>query len=636
MGKQWTTPEQRVWLKERIPKYQEAQKKCTVSRFHMSTQAEWFEIYPQRKICFPEKGENDTLTTEEQAILDRAEEARKTQLVHWFEWNANPVRRAETRDGSLFLKALGLNKSQMEKPTERQPQRVKAYQKLFKDKIKKAVDAEAARRGVKTQKEILGLRRSLTGTMMEAEPQEVQERIDKYIQDWKDKREKAAQEKPEDWVPTADELQSAVLALPSIMAAALKAMSDATGWVIYAVAAGPHGLDDGNIWMQDLYVGPKSTPEVRAARVVKKAGEGTQEEGSPVGVRIPAPSEVNGTTASPSPADVSLTPVSNPVASEVEAGYTNADGPTADASPSADASSSADCVERSRADEVHSDDEDDPLASFVAQLRGRAKQSSDSGSSKALPSAPTAESSNLGAVGLFNITRGSAKNKTPHSDQPQGEPKNNAGDVTNDAQGDQQADIAPTQAGSLELTPAIPAYIRLSTPEPGAPSEPIEFAFARAGWEFRNTGPISSSPVTNVGPVSSNPTISTEATASNVLPPSCIDPALLVIPKEPTHVPGTPDYTISGARLASSEAPTQPTRTAWDGEIARRTVPFDAILLLIAVDGNEDEGIPPSISAGGNICENGTIIVMGACIGGVHDEAHAAGQRRRSAHIRRP
>ncbi|KAF8882376.1 hypothetical protein CPB84DRAFT_1750916 [Gymnopilus junonius] len=71
-----------------------------------------------------------------------------------------------------------------------------------------------------------------------------------------------------------------------------------TGWVIYAVAAGPHGMDKGNIWQQEYYVRPTNeagytfhqayanfnkgfyepfsehihnSPDVRASRVVQKS-----------------------------------------------------------------------------------------------------------------------------------------------------------------------------------------------------------------------------------------------------------------------------------------------------------------------------------------------------------------------------
>ncbi|PPQ97324.1 hypothetical protein CVT26_006642, partial [Gymnopilus dilepis] len=543
------------WLKENIPKYHEAQKNNTVSRFHASCHSKFLDKFPMRKECFPEKPEVEPLTKDEEAELDKRVADRKKQLVSWYEWNGNPLRRAETRDAALFLKALGLLQQKAEQDGQRAPQRIEMYQRLYREKIKQAVDARAAEEGATTQKQILKIRRALTKDMLDAEPPEVHAHIDSGIKKWKEDREKSAEQANEEEVrvPTAEEYQSAVLALPSVMNLALKAMSDATGWVIYAVAAGPHGSDNGNVWMQDFYVGPKNSaghtfreahanfdkgfhqpfsehvyncfpPDVRAARVVQNAI--VEQEEQQAGVRIPEPIRIPESSMSP---NVSTAP------KEVEATVSpgieptaNADGvhiPIDDVAASTNGSCDPAVVDNGIGSE---DDDDDPLAALVAAAQPQNRDG---------PERTQDPAARPGRSILGHTPRSESGGVSGNMLSVQHGPVNDESSIR---------DAVP-DLGGLERPTAPP--FQLTPPANGAPSEPIEFAFARANedlLDYATGAPTSVSNATEVG-----------APAVERIPNGSIDPILLGaqgIPRNPIFLASSVcDYTISGAQMAVAE-----------------------------------------------------------------------------------
>ncbi|KAF8954076.1 hypothetical protein BDZ97DRAFT_1761962 [Flammula alnicola] len=310
MGKHWTSsPEQLEWLRKKIADYHEAQKKKTVSRFNSACQSAWFQAWPMRNELFPDKPETEPLTTDEKAAVDSAVSERKKQLVWWFQWNGNPTRHSKTRDAARFVKALEFpEKGKSAKSTERLPQRVVVYQRLYSEKTKKAVDEAVAQEGVTTREAKLAVRRNVTQRMLAAEGPQVQKEIDEELAKWRASHEKKLLESEGDegdGTKTADEYHNAVMALTRILPNALKACADEAGWVIYAVAAGPHALENGEIWLQDFYAGPTNAadhtfreaypdfhknflqpfsnhvrncfpPDVRASRVLKNATKDTE------------------------------------------------------------------------------------------------------------------------------------------------------------------------------------------------------------------------------------------------------------------------------------------------------------------------------------------------------------------------
>lgn len=84
MGKAWGTPEQQLWLEEKLPEYIQLQGTSRLARFVTITQEGWFKNFSEREFCFPEKPVDLFLTEEENSILTAAIKKRKTVSVKIF------------------------------------------------------------------------------------------------------------------------------------------------------------------------------------------------------------------------------------------------------------------------------------------------------------------------------------------------------------------------------------------------------------------------------------------------------------------------------------------------------------------------------------------------------------------------
>ncbi|KAF8874882.1 hypothetical protein CPB84DRAFT_1853466 [Gymnopilus junonius] len=505
MGKHWTTSkEQLEWLKLQIPDYHKAQKKKSIDRFFSHCQSAWFEAWPMRKTFFPDKPETDPLMHEEQEKLTSAVIEHKKQIVWWFQWNGNPARHSDKKDVSQFISALNLDKK-----------------KLYADKVKAAVDQEAGKLGLTRGRDKMKIRRGISQFMLDAEAAEVNEKIDEELRKWEEEREKGLQangEEEEKQEQTAEDYQSAVIALPEVLKNALKACSDVTGWVIQVVAAGPYGADNGEIWRQEYYFGPKNTAGCtfkeayadfdknfylsflrhvhnsrmfRASRVVHKPGTDSEND---VGTRIPEPSQMSQAQVAP----------------EVEQQILPKD--------------------RENDDEDDEDDEES-LAILVASLR---KDGSRNGMSTPSPAIFSTQA---------EISDGSQNGTSAPSPY-----------AIFSTQAETSPVVASNTANAIEVT--------ISSRDIGGPSEPIEYAFARMrGEELPPITAISQNTVTNSDLGSNSPpavigeghntTVMNPVPALNGDPP--IDPVLLALPMAPLPMNfqepvGAPDYTIPGAR----------------------------------------------------------------------------------------
>lgn len=76
----------------------------------------------------------------------------------------------------------------------RRPQRVVIYQRLYKAKIKAAVDEEAKRVGAKLSGEVLKIRREISQKLLDSEPPSIQHQIDEEVRKWVEEHEKGLQE----------------------------------------------------------------------------------------------------------------------------------------------------------------------------------------------------------------------------------------------------------------------------------------------------------------------------------------------------------------------------------------------------------------------------------------------------------
>ncbi|KAF8869513.1 hypothetical protein CPB84DRAFT_1755012 [Gymnopilus junonius] len=538
MGKHWTTSkEQLEWLKLQIPDYHEAQKKKSVDRFFSHCQSAWFEAWPMRKTFFPDKPETDPLTHEEQEKLTSAVIERKKQIVWWFQWNGNPARHSDKKDVSQFISALNLDKK-VHKSKQRKPQRVEIYQKLYADKVKAAVDQEAGKLGLTRGRDKMKIRRGISQFMLDAEAAEVNEKIDEELRKWEEEREKGLQangEEEEKQERTAEDYQSAVVALPEVLKNALKACSDVTGWVIQVVAAGPYGADNGEIWRQEYYFGPKNTagctfkeayadfdknfylpfsrhvhncfpPDVRASRVVHKPGTDSEND---VGTRIPEPSQMSQAQVAP----------------EVEqSGETVPSETLTQANP----------AERPENDDEDDEDDEESLAILVASLR---KDGSRNGMSTPSPAIFSTQAE------ISDGSQNGTSAPSPYaifSAQAETSPVSGSIFGTSDQQTPPPEAITTHTPGVTSNT-ANAIEVTISSRDVGGPSEPIEYAFARMrGEELPPITAISQNTVTNSDLGSNSPpAVIGEGHNTTVMNPV---PAL-------NGTVGAPDYTIPGAQI---------------------------------------------------------------------------------------
>ncbi|KAF8910500.1 hypothetical protein CPB84DRAFT_1743358 [Gymnopilus junonius] len=488
MGKHWTmSKEQLEWLKLQIPDYHEAQKKKSVDRF--------FSHY---------KPETDPLTHEEQEKLTSAVIEHKKQIVWWFQWNRNPARHSDKKDVSQFISALNLDKK-VHKSKQCKPQRVEIYQKLYADKVKAAVDQEAMK-----------IRRGISQFMLDAEAAEVNEKIDEELRKWEEECEKGLQangeeEEKQEW--TAEDYQSAVVALPEVLKNALKACSDITGWVHMEQTTARFG---------------DRTPDVRASRVVHKPGTDSEND---VGTQIPEPSQT-------SQAQVAL---------EVEqSGETVPSETLTQANP----------AKRPENDDEDNEDDEESLAILVASLHKdgswngmstpspaifstQAEISDGSQNGTSTPSPYAIFSAQAETLPVFGSIFGTSDQQTPP-------PKA----ITTHTPG-----VASNTANAIEVT--------ISSRDVGGPSELIEYAFAcMRGEELPPITAISQNTVTNSDLGSNSPpavigeghnmTVMNPVPALNGDPP--IDPVLLALPMAPLPMNfqepvSALDYTIPSAQI---------------------------------------------------------------------------------------
>ncbi|KAF8191378.1 hypothetical protein BJ912DRAFT_925330 [Pholiota molesta] len=121
-GQNWTTPEQKKWLEQRLSQYLEEQKRDRTSRFLLTVNEEWFKKFPEEDALLLSTEPGQPLSAEEAKQLASAQELRKTQLRTWFSW-AGHARRPSSGSSqvSSFVAAIQANEWHKE-PRRRVPQ----------------------------------------------------------------------------------------------------------------------------------------------------------------------------------------------------------------------------------------------------------------------------------------------------------------------------------------------------------------------------------------------------------------------------------------------------------------------------------------------------------------------------------
>ncbi|KAJ7770721.1 hypothetical protein B0H16DRAFT_1452136 [Mycena metata] len=255
---QWTNDEQTPWLEARLPKYLNAKTTGDQSDFFVALDEGWFKKWPEEATNgLPAAESGVPLTAEETATLSAALKKRKKQLRSWFrnhvktqrDSGAVPVKRNDTE--SL---AAAIWKDQTR---HRGPQVVEVYQKLYPDRVRKALKAEGFYRkhgediewvaedgetpGVELKKTLreqsavrMTVMRRVTRALVDEEEPDVLERLEQEIVRLK---ELSSTEASSELTP--ERAQRSLDQLEGIVSNFHKILNEKTGWVGFTMVGGP-------------------------------------------------------------------------------------------------------------------------------------------------------------------------------------------------------------------------------------------------------------------------------------------------------------------------------------------------------------------------------------------------------------
>ncbi|KAF8877782.1 hypothetical protein BD779DRAFT_1475043 [Infundibulicybe gibba] len=190
-------------------------------------------------------------TDAEKQVVSDAIAKCKTQIESWMHWNTGKITQTSQK---LNFKEFGTGANL--KKRSRAPQRI--------ERIEPRVQEEIQLRGARSCSERMAARRSVIINMLEAEDQETHQIISAEISRIKgliaEEDELGLDKGPgrsrtNTWSPL--EYHHAVRKLPEYLNHSLQAAADATGWVIFAAAAGPNPSAHGKIFMEQYCFGPK-------------------------------------------------------------------------------------------------------------------------------------------------------------------------------------------------------------------------------------------------------------------------------------------------------------------------------------------------------------------------------------------
>ncbi|KAH9846691.1 hypothetical protein C2E23DRAFT_890672 [Lenzites betulinus] len=239
----WTTDEQRKWLLELKPAFQEARAKGRLGNWQLSVHHSWFLRWPERKLLF---GENEELTAEQETELAKAETKRKTQINRWFQNHASESRTVRAAAAPLPREVLGAPKG------KRAPHAREVYIRMYYDAAKRALvnaalDAARLSAGrALSHAETLTVTRRTINQLFEAEPPAVKEAVAaRVVEETRllavpSQVPQAKNKMPEDY-------QRALNAAPGWIERVLAPIAEMCGWCISVVGAGPNPERGGEI-----------------------------------------------------------------------------------------------------------------------------------------------------------------------------------------------------------------------------------------------------------------------------------------------------------------------------------------------------------------------------------------------------
>ncbi|KAI5988586.1 hypothetical protein EDD15DRAFT_2371293 [Pisolithus albus] len=85
----WTTPDQLMWLTEKLPKYQEISEMKNYSLFWPPCFETWFKRWPERLALYPSVPLDQQLMAEQSTTVNNAILVRKNKIHNWFWWRTN-------------------------------------------------------------------------------------------------------------------------------------------------------------------------------------------------------------------------------------------------------------------------------------------------------------------------------------------------------------------------------------------------------------------------------------------------------------------------------------------------------------------------------------------------------------------
>ncbi|KAF9552776.1 hypothetical protein CPC08DRAFT_768041 [Agrocybe pediades] len=279
----WTSPTQKAWLQDQVQDFIKGKAKGEKAETLKNIYVEWWKVFPQRLKTFPAIPLEVQLTPEQTAIVEKEKETRKKQIASWLD-------RAELREKELAKGKKGANleldiieavvgsaSANTKDEASRLPQEVEAFQTLYAAEINAEVGLEWKSRNVTSKSERLSVRREVVQRLWKDATEEARVEVRQHIKRAKDKKEARKQEKMHERAAgnetqrTPEEYQVSLKQLRVVATKLLAEPAERTGWTFFLAAGGPVPSQQGEIALENYYVGETDASDRDMAAAYPKA-----------------------------------------------------------------------------------------------------------------------------------------------------------------------------------------------------------------------------------------------------------------------------------------------------------------------------------------------------------------------------
>ncbi|KAJ8580180.1 hypothetical protein M405DRAFT_869666 [Rhizopogon salebrosus TDB-379] len=264
---EWTTPEQKDWLTNKLPAYEKcASKEASSARrslanFWPSIYENWEKNWTERKVLWPELDTVAHLTEEQAQVYAEALKKRQKQLRTWFSWHSNRSASRKGRAAQTSTRAVRFLRDLLRPRGGRSLTEPEMYSRLYyASRVRPTVEAIIKSCSSTTRGERLTIIRDCTRSAWENEKDE------QVIADVKASLAKVSQistagsgdgelEDEENDTQTEETLIEAQENLPAVFTSILEFLAHQTAFSFTVLMGGPDPSKDGEISISYFDIG---------------------------------------------------------------------------------------------------------------------------------------------------------------------------------------------------------------------------------------------------------------------------------------------------------------------------------------------------------------------------------------------